>query len=300
MDSVFAESASFFRRPVSQKAQLAWTSAAANRGYVQQGREKVSEGMTAEQVAREREAAGEDLKESMEIGRDDEPAHPNHWPDCFDAAGAGFRTTMADFFDECKALHAVVMRAIALGLGLAEDFFDAFVQRGDNTLRLLHYPAVAPDVFRRNPHQVRAGAHTDYGSITLLFQDDRGGLEVLVDRRGEGVPDGAGAQQEGAQWRPVRPVPGTVVVNAGDLLALWSGGTIRSTKHRVVEPPPVPGATANGAAEHPARYSVAYFCNPDFDKWIEAIPGTFSEGGAKFQGCYSGEYLEQRLAATYS
>lgn len=90
------------------------------------------------------------------------------------------------------------------------------------------------------------------------------------------------------------PIPGTIVVNAGDLLARWSNDTIKSTKHRVVEPP------ASHADMHPARYSMAYFCNPNFDRFIEAIPGTFDEAKEKrYVGVNSGEYLVQRLAATY-
>lgn len=75
-------------------------------------------------------------------------------------------------------MHMEVMRAIGLGMGLEFGFFDRFTDGGDNTLRLLHYPATPKDVFVKNRGQVRAGKHTDYGSITLLFQDDRGGLQV--------------------------------------------------------------------------------------------------------------------------
>lgn len=88
------------------------------------------------------------------------------------------------------------------------------------------------------------------------------------------------------------PIADTIVVNAGDLLARWSNDTIKSTKHRVVEPP-------NKEAEYPARYSVAYFCNPNFDKLIEAIPGTCAEADKKYEPINSGAYLIQRLEATY-
>jgi isopenicillin N synthase-like dioxygenase len=88
------------------------------------------------------------------------------------------------------------------------------------------------------------------------------------------------------------PVPDTIVVNAGDLLARWSNDFIKSTKHRVVEPP-------NKSTEYPARYSVAYFCNPNFDRSIETIPGTIKDGVKKYNAINSGQYLVQRLAATY-
>jgi isopenicillin N synthase-like dioxygenase len=285
LENVFRESSKFFARPQAQKDSLAWTSPQANRGYVTHGREKVSHGQTAEEVAKDRDSAGADLKESMEIGREGESDHPNRWPDQIDAAGAQFREVMEAFFMDCKQLHAHIMAAIALGFDLGENYFDDFVFIGDNTLRLLHYPAVRREVFQKNPGQVRAGAHTDYGSITLLFQDDRGGLQVVGD-------DG--------EWKDVKPIPGTVVVNAGDLLARWSNERIKSTEHRVVEPPLPPGG--KGVEEYPARYSIAYFCNPDFHKTIEALPGTYggSTGREKrFEAINSGDYLVQRLAATY-
>ena len=239
----------------------------------------MSDGMTVEEVAKDREG-NPDLKESMEIGREGVEEFPNLWPDGFDAEGREFRRVMQDFFLECKDVHRLIMSAIALGLGLEEGFFDGYVKEGDNTLRLLHYPPVKREVFERNKGQVRAGAHTDYGSITLLFQDTRGGLQV---------------QNEEGDWLDVAPIEGTVVVNAGDLLARWSNEKIRSTRHRVVEPP-----FKGEGDEYPARYSIPYFCNPDNEVFIEALPGTFGEGNEKkYPGVNSGEYLVQRLAATY-
>lgn len=88
------------------------------------------------------------------------------------------------------------------------------------------------------------------------------------------------------------------MVNAGDLLARWANDTIKSTKHRVIEPPLKSGQDQGDVC--PARYSVAYFCNPNFDRFIDAIPGTLVDGAEKkYLGVNSGEYLVQRLAATY-
>jgi isopenicillin N synthase-like dioxygenase len=160
-----------------------------------------------------------DIKESIEIGREDEPGHPNRWPP--EEAGSelvGFKQTMISFARDLDSLHQSVMRAIAVGMGLAEEtYFDRFVSDRDNTLRLLHYPAVRRDLFQINPGQVRAGEHSDYGSITFLFQDQRGGLQV---------------QSPSGKFVDATPIEGTCVVNAGDLLARWSNETIRSTVHR--------------------------------------------------------------------
>lgn len=279
LERTFAESAKFFKRPRGEKDALAWTtpevcffffyfgknliillllllllpkprdladdffflfSIQANRGYSQPGREKVTDAETPEEIEQVRAKEGSDLKESLEIGKEGEPGMPNPWPRQ-DAAGRRFREQMLQFFDECKILHINIMRAIAVGLNIEEKWFDRYCDAGDNTLRLLHYPEVPADVFRRRQEQeddvveqVRAGAHTDYGSITCLFQDMAGGLQVKS-------PTG--------KFVNATPIEGTVVVNAGDLLARWSNDVIKSTVHRVVEPP-------TKSTVHPARYTV--------------------------------------------
>lgn len=128
-----------------------------------QGREKL---VVLEETGTEAELRKTvpDLKESMEIGRDDQPDMPNMWPRGDDEANA-FKTHMTGFFETCKELHMHVMRAIALGMGIDEHWFDGFTDAGDNTLRLLHYPGVAKSIFKRNDGQlqVRAGEHSDYG-----------------------------------------------------------------------------------------------------------------------------------------
>jgi isopenicillin N synthase-like dioxygenase len=221
-----------------------------------------------------------DYKETMEIGRESVPGMPNQWPDKFDAEGAQFTSVMKSFHNTCKDLHIQLMRAIALGMGLNKTFFDEFTAGGDNTLRLLHYPPVLKSVFADNKDAVRAGPHSDYGSVTLLFQDDIGGLEVKSPR---------------GTWVRAAPIKNTVVINAGDLLARWSNDTIKSTNHRVVQPP-----YESESEMYPRRYSVAYFCNPDFDKLIEALPGTYTtDSEKKYKAINSGEYLAMRLAATY-
>ncbi len=231
---VFSTSAKFFKLPEDTKLSHGWTTPEANRGYSAPGREKVTQETDISKVEAMRSSVP-DIKESFEIGREGEPGFPNQWP-AAEGTMAEFKPIMLDFFDQCKALHVEVMRAIAVGMELDPAFFDGFVDVGDNTLRLLHYPEVKREVFRINPGQVRAGEHSDYGSITLLFQDSRGGLQVRS-------PNG--------QFIDATPIEGTCVVNAGDLLARWSNDTIRSTIHRVVEPPHA------GGESHPPRYSIA-------------------------------------------
>ncbi|RKL36907.1 hypothetical protein BFJ72_g8107 [Fusarium proliferatum] len=274
LQHAFDLSARFFKEPLEKKMEVVWTTPEANRGYSAPGREKVSQLKDIQEVEKVR-AALPDLKESLEIGREDEPGRPNRW---LEETGdlVGFRKDMLGFFEKCRQLHVEVMKAIAVGMGLDDSFFDSFVDVGDNTLRLLHYPAVESNIFKTKPGTVRAGAHSDYGSITLLFQDARGGLQVKS-------PTG--------QFVDATPIEGTVVVNAGDLLARWSNDTIKSTIHRVVEPP------QKQAESYPPRYSIAYFCNPNFKSYIEAIPGTFStEKDKKYEEGFNLAFDSQSLA----
>ncbi|KAL8954869.1 MAG: hypothetical protein Q9183_006892, partial [Haloplaca sp. 2 TL-2023] len=167
---IYALSAEFFARPFAEKDALAWTTPKANRGFSSQGREKVSLGLSRDEVGGDRDGVGEDQKESFEMGREGEEGCPNQWPE----GGTEFRNVMLDFHERCRQLHAAVMRGIAIGMGLDPDFFADYVKQGDNTLRLLHYPAVSSGAFANG--RVRAGLHSDYGSVTLLFQDARGML----------------------------------------------------------------------------------------------------------------------------
>lgn len=288
VSKVFASSARFFSRPQSEKDSLCWTTPQANRGYVSVGREKLA---TLDETSEinTRRTSMPDLKETMEIGREGVEGLPNRWPDHLDDEGKEFKETMLSFFDMCKALHSQIMRAIALGMNLPEHFFDDSVNEANNTLRLLHYPQVGKETFQNNPGQVRAGEHSDYGSITLLFQDRHGGLQVRS-------PKGT--------FVDVIPIPDTIVVNAGDLLARWSNDTIKSTRHRVIEPPRVAGddSEPDSSETYPSRYSIAYFCNPNTDKVIEALPGTYEEdnqASKKYETITAGDYLVSRLTATY-
>ncbi|KAJ3217360.1 hypothetical protein HDU67_008062 [Dinochytrium kinnereticum] len=272
LGKVFEKSKRFFELPLSEKEKIAWETPESNRGYVAPGREKVTQLLDASEVAKLREQSP-DLKESLEIGKEPSTDYQNRWP----VHDPNFRPTMMQFYDTAHNLHFQVMRSIGLGLGIGERFFDPFCDKKDHNLRLLHYPEVPASVFEKEG-QARAGAHSDYGSITLLFQDDKGGLEVMTPQHG---------------WIQATPIPGTIVINAGDLLSRWSNDVIRSTNHRVVSPP---STVSKGASVHPARYSIAYFCNPNMDAMIEGLPGI---GEKKYEKVLTKEYMVMRLSATY-
>ncbi|KDN36035.1 hypothetical protein RSAG8_11121, partial [Rhizoctonia solani AG-8 WAC10335] len=255
------------------KANLAWEDPRSNRGYVMPGRERVTQSADPAEIARLR-ALAPDSKESMEIGRDWDATWSNRWPDTKDAPE--FKKTFLSFFQTCHELHAEVMSSIALGLGLGEQFFDKLIHEQYHNLRLLSYPPISRDALLKEG-QARAGAHSDYGTLTLLFQDQVGGLEVQNPHTKE--------------FQPATPIPGTIVVNVGDLLARWSNDRLRSTLHRVVAPPIGTGPMT------PARQSIAFFCNPNGGAEIACLPNT---GKAKYPPVQTEQYIVGRLKATYA
>jgi isopenicillin N synthase-like dioxygenase len=267
IDEAFEQSRRFFALPLAEKQAIAWSSEVSNRGYIGLGRERLNETQPG------------DLKEAFNLGREVSPAEAvalgkplvqNRWP----AALSSFRPTLTDFFSTCGAAAAHVFRAFALALGMPEGFIAAQHRAENYTLRLLHYPPLdcAP-----KPGQIRAGAHSDYGTLTLLFQDDVGGLEVLSTQ---------------GEWVSAPAIPGAVLINTGDLTERWSNGIFRSTQHRVG----LPQAAAPGRD----RYSIAFFCEPDADALITCLPTCQGPSNPpKYPPITAGDYLLSRLQATY-
>jgi isopenicillin N synthase-like dioxygenase len=209
------------------------------------------------------DATPPDLKETFSVGPfepppaelDDSTAafvySPTRWPATLPAMEPAFRA----YYDAMAALVSRLMSAMAVGLGLDAGWFEPFIDRHTSALRALHYPDLAGhDVV---PGQLRAGAHTDYGTLTLLRQDDAPGGLQLRDADG--------------RWRDVPAVRGAFVVNVGDALQRWTNDRWRSTLHRVVVPPVAAGRNC-------ARYSMAFFHNANWDAVIECIPTCRADG----------------------
>jgi isopenicillin N synthase-like dioxygenase len=175
-----------------------------------------------------------------------------------------------------ESLANDLMRLFARALGLAEDHFARFVDEHITNLTANHYPAVdgAP-----LPDQFRKGPHSDWGTLTILYQDGTGGLEVL-DRRTGG-------------WVDVPVLEGTFVVNIGDLMATWTNDRWRSTKHRVRVPPPERRSVE--------RVSIPYFHHPNWSALIECLPGCEIAGEEpRLAPVTAGEYLMGKVAAAYT
>ncbi|KAF8529100.1 Clavaminate synthase-like protein [Hysterangium stoloniferum] len=269
----FQKSADFFKQPSDVKNRLAWDDPRANRGYVRTGRERVTQSANVEEIAAMR-AKAPDSKESMEIGRDWDKNWKNKWPE--ESEVPRFKTIMKDFFQTCHELHVSVMSSVAMGLGMQEDFFNTQVNEQYHNLRLLSYPPIKSSLLKQEG-QARAGAHSDYGSLTFVFQDSVGGLEVQNPHT--------------KQFHPATPIDGTIVVNVGDLLARWSNDVLRSTLHRVV----APRVPIDDDAYTPARQSIAFFCNPNGGAKIECLPHCHSDlQPRKYQPITTEEYIVGR------
>ncbi|GAA5878454.1 hypothetical protein JCM8547_006587 [Rhodosporidiobolus lusitaniae] len=274
----FAKTQQFFDLPFEVKDKLEWECPESNRGYVRQGRERVTAVTDPEEIKKLR-AQAPDYKETMEIGKDykegayDSP-YENKWPE---TEFPEFKPFMNSFFATCHTLHVEILRALALALDLGEHFFDDKVNQQAHNLRLLNYPPVEKEKIEGGGN--RAGSHTDYGTVTLLFQDMVGGLEVQ--------------EKETGAFVPAKPVENTVVVNIGDLLQRWSNDVLRSTVHRVV----LPSDLAPGSTMTPRRNSIAFFSNPNLHEMIACLPNT---GEPKYEPVECEKYLVSRLEQTYT
>lgn len=197
-----------------------------------------------------------DLKESFYLGVDRPPHDPlvlagtpnqgaNQWPD--EGLVPGFKAAAESYAAAMKTLSHRLMALIAEGLHLPADHFERFMRDPMPVLRLLHYPPQPPSQ-ALEAGQMGCGAHTDWGSVTLLAQDDAGGLQV---------------QALDGRWIDAPPMPDSYVVNLGDMMARWTNDAYRSTPHRVFNP------------QGRERYSLAYFFDIDYHAEVSALPGCF-------------------------
>jgi isopenicillin N synthase-like dioxygenase len=261
----------FFDLPDADKNQVAMPYAGYPYGYAPVAYEALSYSLG--------DVTPPDLKESFAIGRVDPPSHrfsdpdemsawsPNLWP----PAPADMRATWEQYFRAMSALAARLLSLMAEALDLAPDYFEPMIDRHTSSVRALNYPVVDEALL---PGQQRAGAHTDYGTLTILLADPKvPGLEVQR-------PDGG--------WVGVEPPPGGFVVNLGDAMERWTNDRWRSTLHRVVP-----------ATER--RQSIAFFHSANWDAVIDCLPTCRPAfGEPKYPPIASGPHLMSKFRSSVS
>ncbi|GAB4190222.1 MAG: 2-oxoglutarate and iron-dependent oxygenase domain-containing protein [Thalassobaculales bacterium] len=253
----------FFAQPMAVKQQVAVNRR--HRGFLALGGAKMYSG------------ARSDLKESFNFGLelpDSDPdaiAHPNlmgpnQWPQGY----AEMRPAAYGYYEAAMACGHDLMRAFAVGMDLPEDFFRQRFRKPLARGSILYYPPQPPDL---GDEQFGVAPHTDYGCLTLLWQDSNGGLEVK-GRSGE--------------WLTAHPIPDTLVINVGDLLARWSNDRFASTPHRVV----------NRSGRE--RYSMAVFFDPDYDAVIDPRDANPPPGATmRHEPVTAGAHIEARFDAAF-
>ncbi|HEU0066921.1 MAG TPA: 2-oxoglutarate and iron-dependent oxygenase domain-containing protein [Sphingomonas sp.] len=261
IDDAWAQTQALFAQPDADKRAYHRPGGGGARGYTP-FKTEIAKG-----------ASAVDLKEFWHVGRELPAGHPyaaqmapNIWP----AQPEEFRQTFMDLFTAFDRAGDRLLSAIARYMGLAPDWFDPAVQDGNSVLRLLHYPPIPADA-----QGVRAGAHEDINLITLLLGAEEAGLELLDRATG--------------QWLAVRPPQGAMVVNVGDMLQRLTNHVLRSTTHRVVNPPP--------ERRGHSRYSMPFFLHPAPEFLIETLPATITADNPNRypQPITAHDYLHERL-----
>lgn len=269
-ERMFAESARFFAIPPEDKLKIKINRA--NRGYVRPGAsaQNIS---TVESAHKRNQYESLMFRDELEPGAPEEIAdNPMHGPNQWVEDLPGFKETSLEYYEMLKTLGRKFLPAFALALDLALDHFEPYFRQPMTSLRLLHYPRQEAHVENGYGH----APHTDYGFLTILAQDEIGGLEVY--------------DKATRHWIQASSVPGALVVNVGDALARWTNNRFVSTPHRV--------ASMTARRE---RYSIPFFFHIDVDATIEVLPVCSGpENPPRYPPVRFGDYLAERLAANYA
>jgi isopenicillin N synthase-like dioxygenase len=252
VDSAFAEANRFFDQPDGLKLPLRKRDD--SNGY---------EPLEAQRL--DNESPG-DLKESFNFTSDGVPGSPGYreslWPDEL----PGFQEGLETYNKRMRDLGLYVSQLVSLSLNMPLNHFDPMFDPQKSPLRILRYP---PHPTETDFNQLGAGAHTDWGWMTILAQDSLGGLEV---------------ETATGDWVRVDPIPGTFVVNLGDLMSRWTNGQYHSSLHRVMN---------NRSGKN--RHSIVMFYNQAHETHVECLPSCLKPGEApKLPPCTAGEHTMQR------
>jgi isopenicillin N synthase-like dioxygenase len=272
IDGQFEHAKRFFALSLEERLAIHMKNSPAAAGYDPLG------GQILDSQDAAAEKAPPDLKEGFYFGMELEGDHPyarqrmrcfghNQWP----SALPGFREQMLAYQAAMRGLANRLLAVIALSLELPEVHFVPYYDMPNTQLGVLRYPP-HPENAQRN--QLGAGAHTDWGTVTLLAQDDLGGLEI---------------RNLAGEWIRATPIPGTFVVNLGDLMQRWTNGLYHSNMHRVKN---------NSSGRN--RHSIAYFYSPRPDARIECLPTcTGPDNPPRFAPCTVRQHLSEMFQRSY-
>jgi isopenicillin N synthase-like dioxygenase len=252
IEAAFAAHTDFFDLPEEEKLKVYYRNPADQHGYSGIGSQTLEAGKKP------------DMKESFISRNIPEKAKDlSLWPN------EPFRDQSLTLFYQFQKASDLLLQAFALALDLPQNYFGSLHTGLGQSIRYLHYPPVADE----DADLIGAGAHTDFGSLTLLLQDSVGGLEI---------------QTQAGEWISAPPVPGALVINTGDLMNRWTNEVFRSTPHRVL---------VNRQSK--PRRSVVFFSNPDPAVIIETIPSCITaERPQKYPAITAQEHILARVQAT--
>lgn len=260
IEELYREVKAFFSLPDEIKFKYERADLAGQRGYTSFGREHAKGSKVA------------DLKEFFQFGQmvmDDDPIRKEYPDNVWVSELPGFNEVNINAYKSFEIAGGYLMRAIALYLDQPEIYFDKKIHNGNSILRAIHYPPITGDP----KSALRAEQHEDINLITLLVGASAEGLEIYT--RDE-------------EWVPVTAMPGQIVVNVGDMLQRLTNDRLKSTTHRVVNPPKELWGTS--------RYSIPFFLHPRSEMRLDCLGSCISlENSRKYDPISAGEYLDERL-----
>jgi isopenicillin N synthase-like dioxygenase len=260
IDGLYTNTKAFFSLPQETKKKYEIAGLAGQRGYTSFGKEH-AKGSTAP-----------DLKEFFQFGQtveDDDPIRQEYPDNVTVAEPKGFNPIFSGAYRSFETSGLALLRAIALYLGLEEKYFDPYVHNGNSILRAIHYPPI-----KEEPRSaIRAEQHEDINLITLLVGASADGLEILSKQN---------------EWVPVTSLPEQIVVNVGDMLQRLTNNKLRSTTHRVVNPPRELWGTS--------RFSIPFFLHPKSSMSLASLADCIDAAHPKaYPDVTAGQYLDERL-----
>jgi isopenicillin N synthase-like dioxygenase len=260
---VFAEGHRLFDCPLEKKMEIHVKKSPHQLGYVANGDENANPLVGKADLHEAFDFVIEDVTVGSHLWAGDFRKVGNQWPEGL----PGFREVLTEYALAVKRLARLLFHAFALALKLPEDYFDAISDTPMALVRVLYYPS-QPGPFDET--RMGNGAHTDHECFTILRQDDD--IQALQVRN------------RGGEWIDAPPLPGSYVVNIGDLMARWTNGAFASTHHRV--------ANLSGRS----RYSIPCFIGPNADTLVDALPSCISPGAPpKYQPVRAGEYISTMI-----